>query len=106
MVNFTLMMHIEWINAPDSWKAAEQAVNDTYRPRIKEMVLDRFQRTVTVRGLSAIHQTQSSTIVPQQEFSQKSARPSTKIHLRGHSNARINNHPTASYIVLYYYALL
>ena len=88
MVIFTLMMQVEWINPPDFLKAVEQAVDDTYRPRIKEMVFDRFKRTVTVRDLHTIDQMQSPTIVPQQELFQKLTGPPANLHLMGAAEGR------------------
>lgn len=76
-------MQVEWINPPDFLKAIDQAVEDTYRPRIKEMVLDRFKRTVTICDISTIRKMQSPTMVPQQELSQKLTGPPANLRLRG-----------------------
>lgn len=61
MEMYSQMMQIEWVDKPDFL----QGVGNHIRPRIKELVYDRFARTITVRNISTLQYLPSPTVVPQ-----------------------------------------
>lgn len=82
MVIYSLLKQIEWIDPPDFLKGVMNVLDNSYRPRIKELVFDRFKRTITVRNLNTIHKMQCPTIVSLQENSQRLTGPPASLHLR------------------------
>lgn len=82
MIITTLLSQVEWFDPPDFLEGVVEAVGNLYRPRIKEMVLDRLQHTITVRNLVTIRQVESPVRVPDEEISLALTGPPAHLRLR------------------------
>ena len=74
---YTTLMQIFWIDPPDFLKG----INDSTKPRIKEVGQDHFRRVVTVRDLFVMTRTPSPTMRSQQELAQALTGPPANLRL-------------------------